>query len=251
MNKISQAFIFAAGRGERMKPLTDSLPKPLVKIKNKAILDYNIEKLLQLSAFQKIIINGFYLANQVKEHIEKLNNSRIIFSQELEKIETGGGLVFAHEKINQDEPLLTLNGDVLWQEENQISDIELICQTWQNLQQKNLSCDVLLGLKRKEDYVGYDGNAFGGGDFNFDATSHELTRIKDSAMSHVFVGMQIINPKILNRVKEKCFSMSVFYKPQNGESGVVQGAKGVELQGKYFHIGTVAAISEVEAKIKI
>ena len=60
MTKITQAFIFAAGRGERMKPLTDSIPKPLIKIKNKAIIDYAIEKLDQISDIKKIIINGDY-----------------------------------------------------------------------------------------------------------------------------------------------------------------------------------------------
>lgn len=244
MNKIHQAFIFAAGRGSRMRPLTDSIPKPLVKIKNKAIIDYTIEKLVRVSGIRKIIINGFYLAEQVRQHIAELNNPKIIFSHELEKLETGGGLMFAKDKIDFEQPLLTLNGDVLWQE-SLTSDIELICQRWQSA-----NCDILLGLKRKEDYVGYDGNAYGGGDFNFDVVSGELTRINDAAMSHVFVGMQIINPKILERIDEKCFSMSVFYRPQQGDGDVLRVVKGVELQGKYFHVGTVDAIKEVEQKMR-
>ena len=62
---ISQAFIFAAGRGERMRPITDTIPKPLVKIKNKSIIDYTIEKLNKISDIKKIIINGFYLTDQI------------------------------------------------------------------------------------------------------------------------------------------------------------------------------------------
>ncbi len=238
MTKISQAFIFAAGRGERMRPLTDSIPKPLVKIKNKSIIDYSIEKLDKISDIKKIIINGFYLAEQIEDHIKKLNNSKIIFSHEIEKVETAGGLVFAENKINLDEPLLTINGDILWQE-NSISDIELLCKNW-----KSQECDILLGLVKKEDYFGYEGNAFGGGDFNF--SSGNLYRFPETPMTHAFVGLQIINPKILKNPPKKCFSMSHFYRSAVGESGLLHRIKGIELKGKYFHIGTVDAIKSTE-----
>ncbi len=247
MTKLTQSFIFAAGRGERMRPLTDSIPKPLIKIKNKSIIDYTIEKLDQISAIKKIIINGFYLADQLETHIKKLNNPKIIFSREVEKIETGGGLVFAKNKFDPAEPLLTINGDILWQDVGAISDIELLCNAWDAS-----SCDILLGLKKTENYFGYEGNVHGGGDF--DLHGDQLFRFPDCAMSHVFVGLQIINPKILERAprgeNEKCFSMSHFYKSAVGEGGLVHRIKGVELAGKYFHIGTVDAVREVEEKLK-
>jgi NDP-sugar pyrophosphorylase family protein len=88
MLKLTQAFIFCAGRGERMRPLTDSIPKPLVKINNKSILDYSLEKINKITSIKKIFINGFYLANQIEDHLKNLNNPKIIFSHEEEKIET-------------------------------------------------------------------------------------------------------------------------------------------------------------------
>ena len=244
MTEISQVFIFAAGRGERMRPLTDSIPKPLVKIKNKAIIDYTIEKLDKIPAIKKIIINGFYLKEKLETHLKNLNNPKIIFSSEIEKIETGGGLVFAGDKIDFNQPLLTINGDILWQEKDIISDIEKLCKAW-----KASNCDILLGLKKKEEYLGYDGNEFGGGDFNFNSKTGELQRLKNSAMSHVFVGLQIINPKILKNAPAKCFSMSHFYNEATLDNGNVREIKGFELSGKYFHIGTVAAIKETEDKL--
>ena len=69
MSKITQAFIFCAGRGERMRPLTDSTPKPLLEVKNKKILDYILEKLQKISSLEKIIINAFYLADEIEKHI--------------------------------------------------------------------------------------------------------------------------------------------------------------------------------------
>jgi MurNAc alpha-1-phosphate uridylyltransferase len=240
--EISQAFIFAAGRGERMRPLTDTIPKPLVKIKNKSIIDYTIEKLDKISSIKKIIINGFYLAEQVENHIKNLNNKKIIFSHELEKLETGGGLVFAKNKIDFDKPLLTVNGDILWQENSNISDINLLLKKWHEDE-----CDILLGLVKKEDYIGYDCNSFGGGDFDF--KEGNLYRFNESAMSHVFVGIQIINPKILNNTPQKCFSMSHYYKSAANNDGLLKRIKGVELKGKYFHIGTVEAIKTTEENL--
>lgn len=244
--KISQAFIFAAGRGERMRPLTDSIPKPLVKIKNKAILDYTIEKLDQISDFKKIIINGFYLGEQIGDHIKKLANPKIIFSHETKKVETGGGLLFARDKIDFDKPILTINGDVLWQEKSVISDIEMLCKNW-NPQEH----DILLGLKKTDEYLGYDGNINGGGDFFFEGG--KLFKIFDGGMTHVFVGLQIINPKILLRAEKdgigENFSMSYFYKSAIGEGGMLHRIGGVELRGKYFHIGTPDAVKMTEENL--
>ncbi len=246
MTKITQSFLFAAGRGERMMPLTANLPKPLIKIKNKSIIDYTIEKLDKISDIKTIVINGFYLADQIESHIKDLNNPKIIFSREVEKVETGGGLLFARDKIDFDQPLLTLNGDVLWQEKSVISDIELLCNSWD---EKNH--DIILGLKKTEDYLGYDGNVHGGGDFFLEGEN--LYRIPDQKMSHVFVGIQIINPKILEKAEKdgigKCFSMSHFYRSAVGEGGLLHRINGIELKGKYFHIGTPDAVKMTEENL--
>lgn len=232
---ITQAFIFAAGRGERMRPLTDSIPKPLIKVKNKSIIDYSIEKLDKIPSVKKIIINGFYLANQIKNHIKNRQNPKLIFSHETSKIETGGGLVYAQNKFNANEPLLLINGDILWQEEG-ISDIEKLCQSY-----NPNDCDILLGLKKTGEILGYEGK----GDFDLDEKTGELSK-KDGPASHVFVGLQVINPKILQNPPSECFSMNHFYKKAQQNDGKLKRIKGLELSGRYFHIGDVKALQEVE-----
>lgn len=247
---ITQSFIFAAGRGERMRPLTDSIPKPLVKINNKAIIDYSIEKLTKIDAIQKIIVNGFYLADEMEKHLRNLNNPKIIFSREASKVETGGGLLYAmkNNKFDKEQPILLINGDILWQDlaeisakKTQISDIENICQAFN---QKD--CDILLGLKKAGEVLGYEGQ----GDFDFDVKTGALFKKPNQAQSHVFVGLQVVNPLILNQAKEENFSMSYFYKNAVDDGGRVNRIKGLELRGRYFHIGEVKAIKLVESELK-
>lgn len=242
MQEITQSFIFAAGRGERMRPLTDSVPKPLVKIKNKAIIDYSIEKLNKISAIQKIIVNGFYLAKDLEDHLLKLNNSKIIFSHEVSKMETGGGLAYAakNKKFDIERPILLINGDILWQDQNNQSDIEKICHAY-----NPNDCDILLGLKKLNQVSGYEGQ----GDFDFDEKTGDLFKKPNHSQSHVFVGVQVVNPMILKEVKEECFSMSYFYKKAVGDKGKLNKIKGLELSGKYFHIGDIKAIASTEAQM--
>ncbi len=237
---INQAFIFAAGRGERMRPLTDSLPKPLVKIKNKAIIDYSIEKLLKIPQISKIIINGFYLAQQIEDHIANLNNPKIIFSHEASKIETGGGLLYAKNLFDNTQPLLLINGDILWQDFDGISDIQKICEAY-----NPNDCNILLGLKKNGEVLGYDGD----GDFNFDQETGQLSKSTKQPLHYVFVGVSVINPQILKDAPSECFSMSYFYKKALQENGVLEGIKGFKLAGRYFHIGDVKAIGDVEKMI--
>ncbi len=238
--KIKQAFIFAAGRGERMRPLTDLIPKPLVKINGKSIIDYAIEKLALLSDIKKIIINGFYLSNQIEDYVRELQNPKIIFSGEQEKLETGGGLLFAAPKLDFDQPILLINGDILWQEENNISDLELIMKNYNPKES-----DILLGLKRKEAVISDD--RIIKGDFNFNPITKELSKPLNQDLSHIFIGIQIINPKILANRPEVAFSMNYFYKKALTEDGILSRIKGIEMSGKFFHLDSMKAVEVAES----
>ena len=235
--QLKQAFIFAAGRGERMMPLTTDTPKPLVKVNNRPIIDYTLQSLLKIDSIQKIIINGYYLSDKIESYIKSVSSDRLIFSKETEKLETGGGLIFASDKIDFESPLLIINGDLLWLDDQ---DLQLIWQRWLELKQAS-EVDILLGLKRKDDFPGYKGE----GDFNL--LNSDLIDDAGSPMSHAYVGIQIIDPKILSLAhKEKCFSMSYFYRREIDHNNVITKVKGIELPGKYFHVSEVADIKNTE-----
>lgn len=106
-----KAMIMAAGRGERMRPLTDRHPKPLLKVRGKALLDYHIHALVA-AGFNEIVVNAAWLAEQIIDHVgtgERFG-CRIQVSHETEALESGGGIVKALPLLG-DEPFLVVNGD--------------------------------------------------------------------------------------------------------------------------------------------
>ncbi len=141
---IKQVFILAAGKGTRMMPLTKNTPKPLIEVNNISMLDRILQKIENLPNIDKILINGFYLADNLEKYIKNLHNNKICFIKESTPLETGGGLVNALLYINQDEPILMINGDIIWQ------DVALLSGFIDDFIKKD--CDILLGLKRKEQF---------------------------------------------------------------------------------------------------
>ncbi len=108
-------MILAAGLGTRLKPLTDSTPKALIKIKNKTLLELQIKK-LKAEGFDQIIINVHHFADLIKDYLKKNNyfNSLIEISDESEKLlDTGGGLKKAAHFFSDGKPFLVYNVDIL------------------------------------------------------------------------------------------------------------------------------------------
>ncbi|RYV00622.1 mannose-1-phosphate guanylyltransferase [Shewanella sp. OPT22] len=107
-----KAMILAAGRGKRLKPFTDSTPKPLIKINNKPLICYHLEKLAK-AGVKEVIINTAWLGEQITQALgdgEKWG-LKISYSHESEALETGGGIKKALPLLG-DDPFLVINGDI-------------------------------------------------------------------------------------------------------------------------------------------
>ena len=106
-----KAMILAAGLCKRLKPLTNHIPKPLLKVGNQSLIERNIRSLLNYG-FDEIVINVSYLGNMITEHVlEIFPNNKIIFSKESEPLGTGGGIKNAL-KLLGDEPFMLINADI-------------------------------------------------------------------------------------------------------------------------------------------
>jgi MurNAc alpha-1-phosphate uridylyltransferase len=109
---MKTAMILAAGRGERLRPLTDEIPKPLIKVAGKSLIEYHLENLAR-AGYKKIIINTAWLAERIHQQLGDGSNYgvSIHYSDESEALETAGGIIKALPLLG-DQPFLVVNGDI-------------------------------------------------------------------------------------------------------------------------------------------
>ena len=202
MNVINEAMIFAAGFGKRMLPYTKKTPKPLLKIKGKSIIHYQIDALLKLN-FKNIVVNGHHLSSKLETDLKCYKpNVKVIYEREI--LETGGGLLNALKlKFFQDpeSPKVVINGDVFWRN-SKSCPIDDIIKIWES------KMDILLALKRKGSVLGYEGK----GDFGLKTQKKKSHLLRNSDYNeYMFTGLQIIKPKIIKEQRKRKFSLREIY----------------------------------------
>ncbi len=105
------AMVLAAGLGTRLRPVTETLPKPLVEINGRSLLDHAIDR-LELAGVERVVVNVHYKAAMVAEHLRRRDNPHIEISEEPELLDTGGGVRQALPLLG--EAFFVVNSDVLW-----------------------------------------------------------------------------------------------------------------------------------------
>ena len=168
-----KAMVLAAGFGKRLSPLTDTLPKPLIKVGDQSLIQRNINYLID-NGFSEIIINVSHHSNQVINHVKEIfPNINILFSIEDKPLGTGGGILKALPIIGT-KPFLLINSDI-----------------FHNIDIKDLPQDTkaahLIGVPNPEHNAD--------GDFSL---KKDLIEIKDGKNSLTWCGISLINPIIIN-----------------------------------------------------
>ena len=192
--KIETALILCAGRGKRLAPLTDHIPKPLLKIKNVHLLD-NALKFAQSIGIKKIKINTFYLSEKIKSFIEEKNYALNIdiINDGPQVLDTGGG-IYNLIKNSKEEDFLTLNPDTVWN-----SNYIRIFNEMEKIYFKNNIKNLLMVVKKDKSFdIRFKG------DFNL--IENKLSKgIKND---FIYTGFQILNRKIFRQINKNIFSMS-------------------------------------------
>jgi MurNAc alpha-1-phosphate uridylyltransferase len=145
MSQIKKAMILAAGYGKRMQPITNKIPKPLVQVANITVMDRLLQQ-LKKSGVEEVIINTAHLAEKIHEHLKNYKDLKIIFSDEIHPLETGGGVKKALPLLG-DDPFIVVNGDAIFHDINATVFNQLM-ESW------HPGMDVLLALIPKENALG-------------------------------------------------------------------------------------------------
>lgn len=235
---IKNAIIFAAGFGTRMMPITKDIPKPLIKINDKTLLDIIIDKIIK-AGIEKIYINCHYKKQLMIDYISQHTHSdKIEIVVEEDILETGGALSSIAKKL--DHPVcLTANTDVIWEED--YSHIKKIIELWEESKM-----DILMLLHNKNDVIGYYGN----GDFNINNNS-QISAPKEEK-KYMYMGIQIINTNIMQNIQKKYFSISHIYQLITQKNHLLNRAFGyIHSNGKIFHVGDKETLRLVKEEQKL
>lgn len=224
------AMVLAAGLGRRMMPLTRDLPKPLLKVGGRSMLDWNLDH-LATAGVARAVVNCFYLGDKLVAHLAGRARPEIIISREAEMLETGGGIRHALALLG-DDPILCLNADVVWLD-GPTPALRRLARAWDPDRM-----DALLMLQRTVRAHGFDGT----GDFTVDPVGRLARRAERLVAPYVFTGVQIIKPELFAAFPEGAFSTNRVW------DGLMDRGRlyGMIHDGAWFHVGTPDALAEAD-----
>ena len=233
-NPIHTAMILAAGLGKRMRPITDTIPKPLVEIGGRTMLDHALDRVSE-AGIECAVVNVHYLADLVEARLAARARPRITISDERgQLLETGGGVRKALPLLGPD-PFLLMNSDSLWLEGPR-SNVGALIGAWDPARM-----DILLLLAASATSVGYDGK----GDFSMDADGR-LTRREERRMTpFVYAGVAILKPELFADTPEGSFSLNLLFDRAIAKERLY----GLRLDGQWLHVGTPDAVHEADFRI--
>ncbi|ATI80069.1 nucleotidyltransferase family protein [Sphingobium yanoikuyae] len=231
---INTAMLMAAGLGKRMRPLTATRPKPLVKVAGKALMDHALDR-LAAGGIKTVVVNVHYLADTVEAHLRTRKDMDFRISDERAKLlETGGGLIHARPLLG-DKPFICANSDNLWID-GPAETLGMMQRLWDPERMDALL--LLVPLARANCHSGP-------GDFHMDANGRLARRKTAHVAPFVFTGVQILSPRLLVDPPADVFSTNIFWNRAIA-AGRLYGAVH---QGLWFDVGTPQAIPVVESMI--
>jgi N-acetyl-alpha-D-muramate 1-phosphate uridylyltransferase len=228
------AMVLAAGRGERMKPLTDRMPKPLVKVGGKALIDHVLDR-LDAVGVERVVVNVHHLADALERHLD--GRRSIVISDERDQLlETGGGIVKALPLLGQ-APFFLINSDTIWLDGVK-PNLARLAEAFDPGRM-----DALLLLAPAATSVGYAGR----GDYAMTPEGQLERRGERAVVPFVYAGTAILSPALFADAPSWPFSLTRLFNRAE-EAGRLHGLR---LEGIWMHVGTPAGIAEAEAALVV
>jgi MurNAc alpha-1-phosphate uridylyltransferase len=227
------AMVMAAGLGTRMRPLTETLPKPMVRVAGKPLIDHALDRLAE-AGIARAVVNVHHFPEAVEAHVRERAFPRVAISDERALLlETGGGMVKAQDLLP--DPFFCVNSDNVWLDGPKDAFREL-SEAWDPARM-----DALLLL------VSHTGarNFAGKGDFHMDGLGRLSRRRSGRIAPFVFTGIQLVSKRLLRDAPAGPFSTNVLW-DRAIEEGRLYGAA---FTGQWFEVGNPQAIAPTEAAL--
>ena len=224
---VKTALILCAGFGKRLEPLTKSIPKPLLKIKDITLLERTLQIIDKLE-IKEVKINTFYLEDQIIDFIKNYKSSLEIeiIKDGKEILDTGGGIL---NLINssEDEDFIVFNPDTMW-DIKYIDELKGMIEYYDSNKLSNL----LLVVNKKKSF---DKRFIG----DFELKNKSLFKYENN--NFIYIGCQIINKKILKNISDTSFSISKVWNNELSKNNL----NGFESTKEFFHVTDLEIFNEI------
>ena len=230
------AMVFAAGLGARMRPITDMLPKPLVKVGGRTLIDHCLDRLAE-DGVERAVVNVHWHADQIEAHLAPRRSPRILISDERSALlDQGGGIKRALPLLGK-EPFLLCNTDAFWIEgpRSNIARLAAACSMPESM-------DVALLVAAAASAVGVDWP----GDFTMTREGRLVGREPRHVAPFVYTGVGIIKPELFENEAQDVFRLAPFFHAAAARGRLF----GVRLDGLWLHVGRPESIAEAEVAIE-
>lgn len=224
------AMILAAGLGKRLRPLTASQPKPLVRVAGKALIDHALDRLAE-AGVAKAVVNVHYLADALEAHVLARKAPSVAVSDErAQLLETGGGMARALPQLP--DPFFALNADNIWLDGPK-SAFHDLSRRWDPA-----VMDALLLVVPHARAINFSGP----GDFHMDPLGRLSRRRAARIAPFIYTGIQLVSHRLLREAPEGPFSTNILW-----DRAIAEGRLyGLSFTGLWFEVGTPQAIRPTE-----
>jgi len=228
------AIVLAAGLGTRMRPYNGQIPKPLVSIGGKSLIDYGLDRLAE-AGVERAVVNVHHLADAVERHLASRRRPRIVISDErAELLGTGGGIAKALPQLG-DVPFFLVNSDTLWRDGGKPSFTRLA----ENFDAAKMN--ALLLLAPTAGSIGYEGR----GDYTMLPDGRLRRRPQHEAVPYIYAGAAILTPALFAAAPAGAFPLTMLF----DRAGAQGRLFGLRLEGVWMHVGTPDAVAAAEAAL--
>jgi len=220
-------MVLAAGLGTRLRPVTDVLPKPLVELNGRTLLDNAIDRLAE-AGVEQVVVNTHYMAAKVTAQLGRREAPPCIeISHEPELLETGGGVAHALPLLGK--MFFVVNADVFWLDGRHPALLRLAHAFDPD------RMDAVLLLQRTVNAVGYDGD----GDYLLDPAGIPRRRHEREIAPFLFAGIQLLHRRLFDDWTHRAFSLVRLF-DRAEEAGRLHA---IVHDGEWYHIGTPAGLA--------
>jgi MurNAc alpha-1-phosphate uridylyltransferase len=232
---VTTAIVLSAGLGTRMAPANNAVPKPLVKLGGKALIDQVLDRHVE-AGVTRVVVNVHHKANLIEQHLKARRRPSVEISDEREKLlDTGGGVKKALPRLGNG-PFLIHNADSVWIE-GVGSNLARLMQAWDDAR---MDCLMMLALASHS--LGYHGR----GDFAFESDGRiRRRRMEQELVPFAFTGVSLAHPRLFEGSPEGAFSLNLAW-----DKAIAAGrAYGVRMEGTWMHVGSPDALAQAEQQL--